>query len=52
MILMESIVIGLGRLIKNLDYNDINSEDREQIISGMNNLLQMLLEINYEVRYK
>ncbi|CAB5190001.1 unnamed protein product [Rhizophagus irregularis] len=48
MILMESIVIGLGRLIKNLDYNDINSEDREQIISGMNNLLQMLLEINYE----
>ncbi|GBC05152.1 hypothetical protein RclHR1_06060010 [Rhizophagus clarus] len=48
MILMESIVIGLGKLIKNVDYNDINSENREQIVNGMNNLLQMLLEIKYE----
>jgi hypothetical protein len=52
MTLMESVVIGLGKLIKNVDHNDINSEDREQIISGINNLLQMLLEIKYEVRYK
>ncbi|RIA99086.1 armadillo-type protein [Glomus cerebriforme] len=50
MILMESVVIGLGKLIKNVDNENgnINDEDRKQILNEMNNLLQMLLEITYE----
>ncbi|CAI2171535.1 10492_t:CDS:10 [Funneliformis geosporum] len=55
MTLMESIVIGLGKLIKQLtdeEIENVNNNDklllREQIINGLNNLLQMLLGIEYE----
>ncbi|CAG8501467.1 7182_t:CDS:10 [Funneliformis mosseae] len=55
MTLVESIVIGLGILIKQQsdeEVENVNNNDRlllrGQIMNGMNNLLQMLLGIEYE----
>jgi hypothetical protein len=49
MTLMESIVIGLGKPIKNAENENIDN-NKEQIMIGMNKLLQMLLGIEYEVK--
>ncbi|RIB16253.1 armadillo-type protein [Gigaspora rosea] len=42
--LMDSIVIGVGKLIKSNEGHDINYA---KIIDGMNSLLHMLLNLNY-----
>ena len=53
MTLMESIVSGLGKLIKQPTDEDVNSDYKllkGQIMNGMNNLLQMLLGVELKVR--